>query len=56
MFELCLTLVWSYLMLAMALLWLVHFILPVPALAVVSSPFYRMVAVFWGQPVSFSLL
>lgn len=39
MFELCLTLVWSYLMLAMALLWLVHFILPVPALAVVSSPF-----------------
>ena len=52
MFELCLTLVWSYLMLAMALLWLVHFILPIPALAVVSSPFYRMVAVFyWGQPV-----
>lgn len=50
MFELCLTLVWSYLMLAMALLWLVHFILPVPALAVVSSPFYRMVAVFyWGD-------
>ena len=47
MFELCLTLVWSYLMLAMALLWLVHFILPVPALAVVSSPFYRMVAVFY---------
>ena len=39
MFELCLTLVWSYLMLAMALLWLVHFILPIPALAVVSSPF-----------------
>lgn len=37
MFELCLTLVWSYLMLAMAVLWLAHFILP--ALAVVSSPF-----------------
>ena len=37
--ELCLTLVWSYLMLIMATIWLLHFVLPVPALAVVGSPF-----------------
>ena len=39
MFELCLTLVWSYLMLIMAILWLVHFVLPLGDLSGISSPF-----------------
>lgn len=39
MFELCLTLVWSYLMLIMAVLWLVHFVIPLGNLSGISSPF-----------------
>ncbi|MBJ9986403.1 poly-beta-1,6 N-acetyl-D-glucosamine synthase [Acinetobacter sp. S40] len=39
MFELCLTLVWSYLMLIMAILWLLHFIVPLGELSGISSPF-----------------
>lgn len=38
MFELCLTLVWSYLMLIMAILWIVSYILPVQTLPLVGSP------------------
>ncbi|MCU4414603.1 poly-beta-1,6 N-acetyl-D-glucosamine synthase [Acinetobacter sp. WU_MDCI_Axc73] len=39
MFELCLTLVWSYLMLVMAILWLLHFVVPLGELSGISSPF-----------------
>ena len=39
MFELCLTLVWSYLMLIMAILWLLHFVVPLGELSGISSPF-----------------
>ncbi|MEQ1248504.1 poly-beta-1,6-N-acetyl-D-glucosamine synthase [Acinetobacter soli] len=39
MFELCLTLVWSYLMLLLAILWLVHFVFPLGQLSGISSPF-----------------
>ncbi|MAK28985.1 poly-beta-1,6-N-acetyl-D-glucosamine synthase [Acinetobacter sp.] len=39
MFELCLTLVWSYLMLIMAVLWLIHFVFPLGQLSGISSPF-----------------
>ncbi|HAK16848.1 MAG TPA: poly-beta-1,6 N-acetyl-D-glucosamine synthase, partial [Acinetobacter junii] len=39
MLELCLTLVWSYLMLIMAVIWLLHFVITLPSLAIVSSPF-----------------
>ena len=39
MLELCLSLVWSYLMLLVAVLWLLSFILPVQTLPVVGSPF-----------------
>ncbi|WP_151723241.1 poly-beta-1,6-N-acetyl-D-glucosamine synthase [Acinetobacter junii] len=39
MLELCLTLVWSYLMLIMAVIWLLHFFITLPSLAIVSSPF-----------------
>ncbi|USE84118.1 poly-beta-1,6-N-acetyl-D-glucosamine synthase [Acinetobacter tibetensis] len=39
MLELCLTLVWSYLMLLLAVLWLVHFIFSIAALSSISSPF-----------------
>ncbi len=39
MMELILTLVWSYLMLIMAVFWLVHFIVPIPGIGDVSSPF-----------------
>ena len=39
MLELCLSLIWSYLMLVMAVIWLGSFILPVNTLPVVGSPF-----------------
>ncbi|MGL1830643.1 UNVERIFIED_CONTAM: poly-beta-1,6 N-acetyl-D-glucosamine synthase [Acinetobacter sp. HSTU-ASm16] len=39
MFELCLTLVWSYLMLLLAILWVVHFVFPLGQLSGISSPF-----------------
>ena len=39
MIELCLTLVWSYLMLVLAILWIVHFIWPLGSLTGISSPF-----------------
>ncbi|CAM4263736.1 poly-beta-1,6-N-acetyl-D-glucosamine synthase [Acinetobacter pragensis] len=39
MMELILTLVWSYLMLMLAVFWLVHFIVPIPYIGDVSSPF-----------------
>lgn len=39
MLELCLTLVWSYLMLLLAILWIIHLILPIAALSGISSPF-----------------
>ena len=39
MLELCLTLVWSYLMLLLAILWIIHLILPIAALNGISSPF-----------------
>lgn len=39
MLELCLSLVWSYLMLLVAVLWLLSFILPVHTLPLVGSPF-----------------
>lgn len=39
MLELCLSLVWSYLMLVMAIIWLISFVLPVNTLPVVGSPF-----------------
>lgn len=39
MFELCLTLVWSYFMLIMAILWLLHFVVPLGELSGISSPF-----------------
>ncbi|MPW44018.1 poly-beta-1,6 N-acetyl-D-glucosamine synthase [Acinetobacter guerrae] len=39
LFELCLTLVWSYLMLIMAILWLLHFVVPLGDLSGISSPF-----------------
>ncbi|TEU27321.1 poly-beta-1,6-N-acetyl-D-glucosamine synthase [Alkanindiges illinoisensis] len=39
MLELCLSLVWSYLMLLVAVLWLLSFILPVHTLPRVGSPF-----------------
>ena len=39
MFELCLTLVCSYLMLIMAILWLLHFVVPLGELSGISSPF-----------------
>lgn len=40
--ELCLTLIWSYLMLAMAVLWILHFVLPYAGLPNMSSPFLPM--------------
>ena len=39
MLELCLTLVWSYLMLLLAILWIIHLIFPIAALNGISSPF-----------------
>ena len=39
MIELCLTLLWSYLMLFIAVLWLFHSIFGIPALSQISSPF-----------------
>ena len=39
MIELILTLVWSYLMLFMAVIWLIHFVIPLPMFGEVSSPF-----------------
>lgn len=39
MLELCLTLVWSYLMLILAVLWIIHLIFPIAALNGISSPF-----------------
>jgi biofilm PGA synthesis N-glycosyltransferase PgaC len=39
MFELCLTLLWSYSMLIMAIFWFVSFILPMNTLPIVGSPF-----------------
>ncbi|MFT4020948.1 MAG: poly-beta-1,6-N-acetyl-D-glucosamine synthase [Acinetobacter sp.] len=39
MIELCLTLVWSYLMLILALIWLFNLIVPNPYLPAMSSPF-----------------
>ena len=39
MLELCLSLVWSYLMLLVTVLWLISFILPVHTLPVIGSPF-----------------
>lgn len=39
MLELCLTLVWSYLMLILAIFWFIHFIFPITALNGISSPF-----------------
>lgn len=39
MMELILTLVWSYLMLILAVVWLLHFIMPISGIGEVSSPF-----------------
>ena len=39
MMELILTLVWSYLMLILAVVWLVHFIVPINGIGLISSPF-----------------
>jgi len=38
MFELILTLIWSYLMLIMAIIWLIHFVIPL-GISGISSPF-----------------
>lgn len=40
--ELCLTLVWSYLMLFMVILWILHWVLPYAGFPVVSSPLLPM--------------
>ena len=40
--ELCLTLVWSYLMLIMVILWVLHLVLPFAGFPVVSSPLLPM--------------
>ena len=37
--ELVLTLFWSYLMLFMTIIWLIHFIIPLPVFGEISSPF-----------------
>ncbi|WP_374664949.1 poly-beta-1,6-N-acetyl-D-glucosamine synthase [Acinetobacter sp.] len=39
MMELMLTLVWSYLMLILAVVWLVHFIVPISGIGEINSPF-----------------
>ena len=39
MMELILTLVWSYLMLILAVVWLVHFVVPINGIGLISSPF-----------------